>query len=162
MKLKPEYIVVGGGLLAMILLTMTFKNRLINILSAFIPSVEGFKATPYWDESRYSWGYGTAAPGATGTINRSQAFAAMLSYLLSDYAVLRKKVTRVLTVKQWAAFLSFSYNLGVGDALDIIPYINAGNDAELSAHWMQYIHSGGHVNDNLIVRRKKELALWFA
>ena len=52
-----------------------FKTRLINKLAYFIPLVEGFRSTPYWDVKRYSWGYGTAAPGPTGTITREKAFA---------------------------------------------------------------------------------------
>lgn len=138
----------------------TFKTRLINVLASFIPSVEGFQPHPYWDVSRYSWGYGTKAPGSTGTISREQAFADMLSYLLSDYNLLKGKITRVLNPNQWAALLSFSYNLGNDDAVDMVPYINAGNDAALSNQWMKYVHAGGVVNQNLVERRQKELVLW--
>lgn len=139
-----------------------FKARLINALSTFIPSVEGFRSHPYWDISRYSWGYGTAAPGATGTITRDQAFADMLTYLLSDYEILKKRVTRQLTVKQWAALLSFSYNLGTDDALDMVSFINANDDSALSVQWMKYVHAGGVVNSTLVDRRKKELTWWFS
>lgn len=139
---------------------MTFKTRLINGLASFIPSVEGFQSTPYWDVSRYSWGYGTAAPGSTGTITREQAFADMLTYLLNDYATLRNKITRSLTVHQWVALLSFSYNLGIGDALKLVPLINAGDDNALGDKWNQYVYAGGAVNDNLVIRRAKEWGLW--
>lgn len=139
-----------------------FRIRLINTLASFVPSVEGFRSHPYWDVSRYSWGYGTKAPGSSGTITRDQAFADMVSYLLSDYEILRKKITRSLTVKQWAAYLTFSYNLGTDDALDMVPYINAHNDSALQDQWMKYIHSGGQVNQDLIDRRRKELVLWFS
>lgn len=139
---------------------MTFKTRLINKLAAFIPSVEGFRSTPYWDVSRYSWGYGTRAPGATGHITREQAFADMLTYLLADYDILRLLITRSLTVNQWAALLSFSYNLGNDDAKDIVPLINAGNDAALKIEWMRYVHAGGAVNADLVARRNKEWGLW--
>lgn len=139
---------------------MTFKTRLINKLAAFIPSVEGFRTTPYWDVSRYSWGYGTAAPGPTGAISREQAFADMLTYLLTDYEILKPRITRTLSVAQWAALLSFSYNLGNDDAKDIVPLINAGNDTVLYNEWMRYVHSGGTVNPELVKRRKKEWGLW--
>lgn len=159
MRLKIEHIAIGAGLL-IVGLFMTFKTRLINKLATFIPSVEGFRSTPYWDVSRYSWGYGTAAPGATGTITREQAFADMLSYLLADYATLSNKITRTLTVNQWAALLSFSYNLGIGDALKLVPVINSGDDKALGDKWSKYVYAGGSINQDLVNRRNKELILW--
>jgi lysozyme len=161
--LKTEY-VVAGGIIAVIAWVAMFRIRLVNKLSAFIPSVEGFRSSPYWDVNRWSWGYGTAAPGATGTITRENAFAEMLSYLLHDYEQLKPKITRSLTVAQWAAYLSFAYNLGAGSggAKDLVPYINAGNDTALATQWKKYIYAGGVVNQDLVARRNKELALWFS
>ena len=135
-------------------------KTLENSLASFIPSVEGFSSTPYWDVNRYSWGYGTAAPGSTGTITRDKAFSDMLSHLMADYSTLSKEVTRSLNINQWTALLSFSYNLGVGNADNLLPNINAGNDAALQYQWNQYIHAGGQVNSNLVTRRQKEWALW--
>lgn len=160
MKLNETYIVVGGLALLLIGSYMTFKTRLINKLAAFIPSVEGFRSAPYWDVSRYSWGYGTRAPGSTGRISREQAFAEMVTYLLTDYDILRPLISRNLSVNQWAALLSFSYNLGNDDAKDLVPLINAGNDAALKTEWMRYVHAGGVVNSNLVARRGKEWGLW--
>lgn len=161
LKLKTEQVAIGVGLIAVAWFLM-FKTRLINKLAYFIPLVEGFRAHPYWDVSRWSWGYGTKAPGETGTITRDQAFADMVSYLLADYDLLKPKIHRSLSVSQWAAYLSFSYNLGNDDAIDLVPYINAGDDTKLSEQWMRYVHANGVVNDDLVARRKKELALWFS
>jgi len=133
---------------------------LINKLASFIPSVEGFRSTPYWDVTRYSWGYGTAAPGATGTITREQAFADMLTYLLADYVKLSARVTRTLTVSQWVALLSFSYNTGVGNAYNLVPLINLDDDNALIDKWAKYVYAGGVINDDLITRRRKEINLW--
>ncbi len=143
-------------------LRKSFQDRLLDKLASFIPSVESFSATPYWDVSRYSWGYGTAAPGPNGTITRAKAFQAMMGYLLSDYALLSKKVTRNLSVSQWAALLSFSYNLGTDDAIDLLPLINAGNDTQLKNEWNRYVYAGGAINSNLVSRRAKEWALWIS
>lgn len=161
MRLETKHIAIGGLIIAVAWFAM-FKTRLINKLASFIPSVEGFRSTPYWDVSRYSWGYGTKAPGSTGTITRDQAFTDMVTYLLSDYEILKKHVTRSLNANQWAALLSFSYNLGYDDAIDIAPYINAGDDTVLTTQWMRYVHAGGEVNQELEKRRTKELALWFS
>ena len=149
------------GLAALLVVTMkSFRTKVFDKLSQFIPSVESFEQHPYWDESRYSWGYGTAAPGENGTITRSQAFADMIAYLLVDYNTLQKRITQRLTVNQWVALVSFSYNLGIGNAFDLVPYINAGDFTNLGVQWQRYIHSGGQVNQNLVKRRQREWALW--
>lgn len=144
------------------MLSTGFKNRLISVLSTFIPSVEGFLSHPKWDYQQYTWGYGTRAPGPTGTITRDQAFADMLTYLLADYEKLKKRITRNLSAAQWAAYLSFSYNAGIGNAYNLVANINSGNDTALVTQWRKYIYAGGVVNDNLIDRREKELNLWFS
>lgn len=162
MKVKTEYWIIGGALLltAVIANVGYLKTRILNKLATFIPSVEGFSSKPYWDISRYSWGYGTAAPGSTGTITREQAFADMVTYLMNDYATLKNKVTRSLNFKQWAALLSFSYNLGIGNALNLVPVINAGDDDALHQKWIKYVYASGVVNPDLVARRNKEFALW--
>lgn len=161
MKIKPVHIAIGGALL-LIAWSATFKNRLLNKLASFIPSVEGFRSTPYWDVDRYSWGYGTRAPGASGTITREQAFSDMVAHLLSDYATLANKITRTLNVNQWVALLSFSYNLGIGNALNLVPVINSGDDNALRIKWVKYVYAGGVVNQDLVERRDKEINLWDA
>lgn len=160
MRIKPVHIAIGAGALLLLGGLFSFRERLINRLASFIPSVEGFSATPYWDVQRYSWGYGTAAPGASGTITREQAFSDMLTYLLTDYATLSGKVTRALSVNQWVALLSFSYNLGIGNALKLVPVINYGNDTALESEWLRYVYAGGKVSQDLVKRRKKEFSLW--
>jgi GH24 family phage-related lysozyme (muramidase) len=159
LKLQTIHI-AALGVLALVLLGSNFKKRLLDKLAEFIPSVEGFEAHPYWDVSRYSWGYGTAAPGKTGTITREQAFEDMVAYLLADYNTLSKRITRRLTVNQWAAYLSFSYNLGIGNALNLVSLINQGNNTALGTKWNQYIHAAGQVNQTLVARRQREWALF--
>lgn len=159
LKLKPEYLLLGGVLIVFAL-GKSFKDRLLNKLASFIPSVEGFQGTPYWDVSRYSWGYGTAAPGATGTITRDQAFKDMTAYLLNDYAALSARITRTLTVPQWTALLSFSYNLGIGNAYNLLNNINSGDDTALAAQWRKYVYANGEIDQRLVNRRDKEINLW--
>lgn len=159
MRVSSTHMVIAGAA-GWVLWSLAFKIRLTNKLAEFIPSVEGFEPHPYWDESRYSWGYGTRAPGSTGTISRDRAFADMLVYLLSDYDLLKSVITRALTVNQWVALLSFSYNLGNDDAVDIAPIINSGDDTALHNEWMRYVHSGGTRNPVLVNRRNKEWGLW--
>ncbi len=149
---------ISGLLLA--LTVRNLRSRIITILSSFIPTVEGFRSNPYWDEKRYSWGYGTAAPGSAGTITREQAFADMLSHLMADYEKLLPRINVSLNAYQWAALLSFAYNVGVGNAYNLLPEINAGDMAALESNWKQYVYSGGQYNSDLVVRRRKEWELF--
>jgi GH24 family phage-related lysozyme (muramidase) len=145
-------------------------NSYQSITNWLIPEFEGFSAVPYWDVSRWSWGYGTAAPGgpddtdpATGqpyTITREQAISDSNRILAADYAFLSPKLTRSLNANQWAAWLSFAYNLGLGNADNLIQNINSGDDAALQSQWLQYVHSGGQVNQDLVNRRNKEWQIW--
>lgn len=139
---------------------MAGKDAIISGLKSFIPLVEGFSAHPYWDVSRYSWGYGTVAPGATGTITRDQAAEAMIAHAMGDYARLYRAISLPLSVNQWVALLSFSYNLGVDNALNLVPLINAGDMVGLADKWGRYVYANHVVNANLVDRRQKEWELW--
>lgn len=143
-------------------MTMSGREALIQGLKLFIPQVEGFSSKPYWDVSRYSWGYGTAAPGPTGTITRDQAADDMITHAMSDYTRLYGVITQPLSTNQWVALLSFSYNLGAGPggAMDLVPYINAGDPYALGEKWSHYVHAGGVVNQALVDRRAREWQLW--
>lgn len=158
------WIMAGIGVAAIVIgkriTGMATEQDLVNVLRVFIPSVEGFLPHPKWDVSRYTWGYGTQAPGATGTISRDQAFSDMVQYLLSDFRYLRPKIQRPLNVNQWSALLSFSYNLGNDDAVKLIPYIETYDDTELGRHWRLYVYANGQVNADLIDRRQKEWELF--
>lgn len=162
LKWRDEYLILGGLGVYVAYLHITFKTRLINKLSEFIPLVEGFIPVSKWDFRQYSWGYGTAAPGPGLPITRDKAFTEMLSHLMRDYSTLKPKVTRQLRVNQWTAYLSFSYNEGVGRADNLLLNINSGNDTALATQWRKYIYAGGTINQNLIDRREKELELWFS
>lgn len=159
--LKTEYILLAGAA-AVVVWKMTFRSRLVNKLAAFIPSVEGFAPVSKWDFKQYSWGYGTKAPGPGLPITREKAFSEMLAHLLGDYDTLKPQVTRSLTTNQWAAYLSFAYNEGVGNADNLLTNINSGDNLALAMQWRKYVYAGGVVNQDLVYRREKELALWFS
>lgn len=130
--------------------------------------MESFSPTPYWDFKQWSWGYGTKVPGSApdraqrppGTIGRDQAFVEMLNHVRHDYSYLSPLVNTPLKPQQWAALLSFAYNLGDGNADNLVPLINAGDTAALGAKWKQYVYAGGVRNENLVVRRAKEWNLY--
>jgi GH24 family phage-related lysozyme (muramidase) len=148
-------------LLPMGLTTGDFRS----VLQTFIPSVENFSAYPVWDYDQWSWGYGTAAgydPNnkPKGTISKSRAFTDMMHVLNANYKYLAPLIKIKLNGNQWAALLSFSYNLGPYQADNLITNINSGNDAALFTQWRKYVYAGGVKSQGLINRREKEIALW--
>lgn len=155
-------------LTAIIILPMAASashSSFVTPLQNFIPAVEGFSATPVWDVKQWSWGYGTAAGfdpdnKPKGTITREQAFIDMMKVINHNYNYLKNVITRPLNGNQWAALLSFSYNLGPGNADNLAPNINSGDDTALFAQWRKYVNAGGHYNQGSANRREKEIALW--
>jgi len=159
-------LLVGTGFL-IIMLALPGSAGAASIYSVtdwLIPSFEGFRAHPYWDVSRYSWGYGTAAPGATGTITKEKALADMRKHAQADFAVLAPQITRPLKPNQWGAYLSFSYQEGTGNpgAGALVDDINAGDDDVLERHWKLYIYADHQVDPDIVARRNKEWEVWTA
>lgn len=144
--------------------TMTTMQDALDAGAALIKQFEGFRSTPYWDVNRWSWGYGTRAPGSSGTITRDEATAELEAHSQDDYNVLAPQITRPLMVDQWAALLSFAYQEGTGNpgAGALVDDINADNDAVLETHWKKYIYAGGVVDPNIVARRNKEWGLWMS
>jgi GH24 family phage-related lysozyme (muramidase) len=161
MKKSTWYWVGGVALLIALFMTKNWKALAASVIAYF----ESFSATPYWDVSRWSWGYGTQAPGPTGTITRVKAMFDLQAHAQQDYNYLAPRITRALTANQWAALLSFSYNEGPGNASNLVSDINGGDDAALEVHWKKYIFSRDDsgalvVNSGLVTRRAKEWSLW--
>jgi lysozyme len=167
---KTIWIAAGAVLLLLFapgLLRAATTPSMSDILAAaakLIAQFEGFSATPYWDVSRWSWGYGTAAPGSTGAISEADALAALQAHASADYATLQPQITRNLSLDQWAALLSFAYEEGSGNpgAGALVNDINAGNDSVLEQHWKEYVYAGGVVNSDIVTRRNSEWALWIS
>jgi len=162
---QQKYILVAVA--ALVLLPLVASNSEPMTAAQLIASFEGFRAHPYWDVSRYSWGYGTPAPGPTGTITRDQALAELQAHSAADLNYLQPMISRPLNANQWAALLSFAYNEGPGNADNLVNNINAGDDQALAAQWRLYNKvrdTAGNLvySKTLADRREKELATWFA
>lgn len=161
---KNEKILLIAGSAVLIGLVMFRKQAYNVILKWFLPEWESFSAVPYWDNKQWSWGYGTRAPNgqSSGTITRDQALNDMLAHVDQDHSYLQGLVKRNLSPSQWAALLSFSYNLGPGNADNLIQNINSGNDAALATQWAEYINSNGKPNEDLRDRRAAEWQFWIS
>lgn len=167
---------IAAGLLLLLLIPIsksTLMSQIQAILAPFLKTWEGFLPKPKWDVKQWSWGYGTRVPGSTdnpnvvpgGTISRERAFIDALAHIAKDLLYLASYVTIPLSPNQWAALLSFSYNLGTGNAMNLMQNINSRNKAELEKQWKSY----NKVRDeagNLVVsswntkRRAAEWELW--
>lgn len=154
-----------GGVIALLLLPSMAKANYYATVDWLIPSFEGFSATPYWDVSRYSWGYGTPAPGPTGTITREQAVIEMNKHIDADYNYLKRLISRPLSANQWAALLSFTYNEGQGNGDNLVNNINSGDDTALEQQWKLYNKVRDEngilqVSSDLVDRRNREWEVW--
>lgn len=168
--MNQKQILIAAGAVVLLLIapgiiraaTVTTFADAIAAAGDLIPRFEGFRSTPYWDASRWSWGYGTAAPGPTGTITPEQGMADLQQHAANDYDSLNPRIKRPLSINQWAALLSFSYQEGTGNpgAGALITEINSGNDATLEGHWKQYVYANGVVDPNIVARRNAEWQLW--
>lgn len=142
-------------------------SNVINKAANIIADFEGFVAKPYWDFKQWTWGYGTKVPDSVNNpnvipnkrINKDEAFNLLGKYVAKDYDILKPLVKKVLTPNQWAALLSFSYNLGSGSAKNIVSAINSGA-SNLESKWKSYIYAGGSVNSGLVSRRNTEWNLY--
>lgn len=156
-------ITIAAGILVLLILTpSTVKaSNIYQVADLLIEQFEGFSATPYWDVTRYSWGYGTPAPSdGSGVITPAEAVLELQKYVLANYNELAPQLTRKLTKNQWAALSSFAYNEGDGAAQLLVPDINAGDDNVLETHWKKYIYANHVVNDTLVDRRNREWEVW--
>jgi lysozyme len=157
---KKMFWLIGGAVLVLLLLPTGLFASPLSSAADFIISFEGFSASPYPDVSRWSWGYGTQAPGSSGAITEQQAKIALQQYVQADYNYLLPLLTVNLNNNQWTALLDFSYNLGRGSAEEIIDTINSGDISGLESEWKSYNHAGGVVSSNLTSRRAAEWQLF--
>jgi len=158
---KGTWYAVGAVGLLVLLAGGAAVFSYLHYAKILIPQFEGFRANPYWDVSRYSWGYGTRAPGPTGTITREQALNDLAAFVQNDYEYLKPLIAVPLTPVQWAALLSFSYNLGSGNADNLVRNINNSNIEALQEQWNDYVYSDGSVNPDLVVRRAREFEIFY-
>jgi len=161
-----KFLVVGAAVLAALLLlaptSLYASDYIMNIATDFVKSMEGFSSIAYWDVSRYSWGYGTQAPGVNATTTEERAARELSAYLKTDYNYLSALIDVPLNSNQWAALLSFSYNLGRGNADNLVSNINNQDWDALRVQWSKYVNAGGSYSDALAQRRNAELDLFFS
>lgn len=124
-----------------------------------IKGFEGFHPNPYWDFQQYSWGYGTKAPGANGTIDQVAAERELLACLQRN--CLPAIAPLGLAENQAAALASFCYNVGPQQFMgsDTYRHAQARNHAAAADSLMNWNKAGGKVLPGLVKRCEKERAV---
>lgn len=133
---------------------------------------EGFRATAYFCPADVATiGYGhtkTVRPSDVGHKTISQEDARQL--LANDMVTAQDQLLRAigaehvarLSDKQYAALLSFVFNVGAGLDWTIWKKIKAQDDAAVPAQLMRFVNAGGRRLEGLARRRTDEATLWRA
>jgi GH24 family phage-related lysozyme (muramidase) len=129
-------------------------------LQAAVPLIkefEGFHPNPYWDFAQWTWGYGTKAPGRSGTINQDQAESALRLYLETHCRPIIDGLN--VNMNQATALYSFCFNVGPAqfESSTLVGLIRQGAPAD-SVAWEfgQWTKAGGKELPGLVNRRNRE------
>ena len=133
----------------------------------FTASHEGLRLTAYLCPANvWTIGYGSTGPHVKPGLTITKAKA--LTLLRDDmqiavrklYSVLKPGVIDGLTDNQYAALLSFAFNLGASAKWTLWKHINAGRLHLVPAEIMRFTRANGKVLKGLVRRRSEEVALW--
>lgn len=124
---------------------------------AKVRSIEGFRAKPYGDYHQSSWGYGTKAPGTSGTITPEQADAELQREMGSAREAVTAKFPN-LSPNQVEALSDATYNLGPKwmDGGALADAVQSGDPRAVQSALLLYNHAGGEVLPALTERRTWE------
>jgi lysozyme len=133
----------------------------------FVARWEGCRLVAYRDVAGVlTVGYGhTGADVAEGqTITRARARVLLKADLETAAARLEARVTapviEALTPSQYAALLSFVFNLGANPKWTLWKVLKARRFDEVPPQLMRFVNAGGRVVQGLVNRRAAECALW--
>lgn len=128
---------------------------------------EGRRLEAYRDSGGvWTIGFGHTAPGFGKGFKISLVIA--LAWLLEDLQIgaerLEKRIGREvvdrLTDNQYAALLSFVFNLGAGADWTIWKLLREGRFDEVPNQMARFVHAGGVKLKGLVNRRAAEIQLW--
>ncbi|MEM6596590.1 MAG: glycoside hydrolase family protein [Cyanobacteria bacterium P01_C01_bin.69] len=141
-------------------------NRINAAGLELIKSFEGLRLNAYLDAvGVWTIGYGhtrTAGPG------QRVSFAEATALLREDVATFEKAVTRAvrvpITANQYAALVSFAYNVGSGalNSSTLLRRLNAGDTFGAANEFLRWNRAGGRVLAGLTRRREAERALFLS
>ncbi len=137
------------------------------ILKPFLIAREGEKFVVYADDGgRPTWGIGHldlhAKIGEKKTQGQVDAAYARDTGIARDrlYDECKAVAIEALSDHQFAALLSFTFNLGEHKDATLWTLISKGQFKQVPAEIMKWDHEDGKVVSGLVNRRKAEVALW--
>lgn len=99
------------------------------------------------------------------TITQARAEALLLLTVTKFWKEVKKVVKSPVNDNQFAALVSFAYNLGIGalNKSTLLKLVNANpNDKQIANEFMKWVNAGGKPSNGLINRRRAELHLYFS
>lgn len=142
--------------------------------TAVVKRIEGFYATPYDDNGAkpggtWTIGYGTIRDADnrpvtphTPAITENEAVALLVRDMGAAARDVAKRVHGALLVREAAALISWTYNLGDGSLSKstMLTRINAGDKAAAPGEMRKWINQEGHPLVGLLRRRWAEAAIF--
>ena len=142
--------------------------------TAVVKRVEGFSATPYDDNGSkpggtWTIGYGTIVDAngnpvtpQTAPITEPQAVDLLVRDMDGAGEAVARRVKVALLVREAAALISWTYNLGEGalKSSTLLTDVNAGDKAAVPAQMRKWIHQNGAPLVGLLRRRWAEAAIF--
>lgn len=134
-----------------------------------VKQYEGLRTTAYLCPANVpTIGYGSTTGLTRADVGRKKITAAQAETLLRADLVrfetaVSKLVKVTLTDNQFAALVSWTFNLGEGNLAKstLLKRINAKAPiADIERSWMQWVNAGGKRLQGLVRRRQTEVALW--
>lgn len=142
---------------------MSASQEIIDVIKDF----EGFRSTPYWDNSQWTVGYGTRCSGPDVRVTRAEAEVLLREMLDDDFEPVVnnfcKKNGKQPTQQQFDALLDLTYNAGgswtTGSAVpDVV--LNASTALEVVRGFGAWSRSGGSVSYVHVNRRIREALIY--
>lgn len=141
-------------------------REITDIAVQFVADHEGFRGVAYQDSAGVwtaGWGH---IEGVTSKTRVTRVKA--LEWLKEDmveaqrklYAALKADVIDCLTEHQWAALLSFAFNVGFKSTWGIAKRLNAKAWDQVPGEMLRFVNAGGKKVQGLVNRRTDEIKLW--
>lgn len=133
----------------------------------FVTTHEGCRLEAYRDLGGvWTVGYGHTGPGVVAgpRIDMEEARRLLMLDLKTAAArlaaVVRREAIEALTDNQYAALLSFVFNLGAEPRWTIWKRLNARQFDQVPLELMKFVNAGGRKVQGLVARRADEVRLW--
>ena len=144
------------------------KAGLTDSLVALVKKSEDFAATPYFDRTQYSVGFGTKAKSKGERLTVEEANQRLLNELLYKRSRVQKMVKVPINNNQLDALTSFAFNVGEGALGEstLLKKLNSGDYAGAAKEFLRW-NKGEHrgvkqVLPGLTKRRNSEMQLFLS